>query len=434
MKNYRMLVPVVLALIMGLSWYMLISEKVSVKNKYESYLDTARVYAKDGITKYAIENYNEALSIKDEPEVYVEVIEYFKSQGYHYNFMDWCEYFFETHEKEPKAYEYVLDAYLEDKDYSSVYSVLNAAERRSISTEKITKIRSDVKYLFNLAHNTYDDVSTFNANKCAVKNNDYWSYVNHEGTLITENVFKQVGDFTNSGMASVVDVDDNAYFVDAEGDKVKVSQEKYMSFGNISHNIIPAQKTNTQYVYLDMEFNQLYGEYDLATTFNDNVAAVKSNKIWTLINTEGKAINDKKYVDVISDDREVISICERMFVAEKENQYKMLNNKGKEVVSQVYEDVQLFMGEEPTAVKIDGKWCFIDLDGKRISEKTYDDARPYSNGLAAVCIDGKWGFVDVNENVVIEPQFFDAKAFNASGCCFVKTGSEWQLLKLYRFN
>ena len=66
--------------------------------------------------------------------------------------------------------------------------------------------------------------------------------------------------------------------------------------------------------------------------------------------------------------------------------------------------------------------------------KKYDDARSYTNGLAAVCINGKWGFVDEKENVVIEPQFTDAKDFNEKGSCFIKTENKWQLLKLYRLN
>ena len=77
---------------------------------------------------------------------------------------------------------------------------------------------------------------------------------------------------------------------------------------------------------------------------------------------------------------------------------------------------------------------FIDKDAKRLSDKTYEEARSYSNGLAAVKISGKWGFVDTDENVVIEQQFFGAKDFSEKGSCFIQTGDKWQLLKLYRLN
>lgn len=434
MKNYRKIVPVVLALILGLSWYMLLSDSISNSSQYEKYLNEARKNADLGITKYAIKNYNEAIELDNNPDIYVEVAEYYKKQEDKNLYIDWCEYFFETFPTDSKAYDYVLDAYLMDSDYSSAYEVLNMASKRNVTSEKIEKCRNEIMYSYYLEFNTYNDVSVFSSNFCAVKQKETWSFVNSKGNRLPTVAFKSVGEFTTSGLAPVVDEKNNVYFIDTEGDKVKVTKDKYISFGNISQDIFMAQKENTQFVYLDLEFNQLFDENDLATTFNDNVAAIKNNKKWKLINIKGKSICDKQYVDVIRDEKEIVSRCERLFVAENEGKYKLINTDGKEVISQVYEDAQLFMGQEPTAVKIEGKWCFIDTDGKRKSEKTYEDARPYSNGLAAVCIDGKWGFVDDKENIVIEPQFFDAKAFNDKGCCFVKTGDNWQLLKLYRFN
>lgn len=434
MKNYRMIVPVVMAVLMVLSWYMLISETISDKTKYNNYLESARAYAKDGISKYAIQNYEEALAMKDDPNTYVEIINYYKSQEEASLYLEWCEAFFENHSTEPKAYDCILTAYQEEQDYKAVYEVLEAAEKRNIQTETINKISEELKYMFDIDYKTYSDVSIFSNNMCAIKKKDYWGFVTQSGSRIQSEAFKSVGDFTNSGLAPVVDMEGNAYFIDTEGYKVKVSKEKYNEFGNITQDIILAQKPNTQYVYLDMDFKQLFGEFDLGTSFNDGVAAIKNDKKWTLIDTKGKQVNNKTYVDVIRDDKEIVSRCERIFVAEKENQYKLVNTSGKELSSDTYEDAQLFLGEQPTAVNMNGDWFFITTEGKRISDKTYQDARPFMNGLAAVCINGKWGFVDEKENVVIEPQFEDAKAFNAKGCCFVKTGSDWQLIKLYRTN
>ncbi len=94
----------------------------------------------------------------------------------------------------------------------------------------------------------------------------------------------------------------------------------------------------------------------------------------------------------------------------------------------------LVVAETDIGISKSCKWFFIDKDGKAISDKTYEDARAFSNGLAAVKQKGKWGFVDKDENIVIEPKFSDAKDFNAKGSCFIKEGDIWQLLKLYRLN
>lgn len=86
----------------------------------------------------------------------------------------------------------------------------------------------------------------------------------------------------------------------------------------------------------------------------------------------------------------------------------MIDKNNSKIGSQTFEDARVFLGDAPAAVKVNGKWQFIKKDGSFTSDKKYDDAHSYSNGLAAVCINGKWGFVDENENIVIEPQFADS--------------------------
>ena len=89
----------------------------------------------------------------------------------------------------------------------------------------------------------------------------------------------------------------------------------------------------------------------------------------------------------------------------------MIDSSGKQIGNEKYENAHCFADSTYAAVENNGKWFFIDKDAKRLSDKTYEEARSYSNGLAAVKISGKWGFVDTDENVVIEQQFFWSKRF-----------------------
>lgn len=75
--------------------------------------------------------------------------------------------------------------------------------------------------------------------------------------------------------------------------------------------------------------------------------------------------------------------------------------------------------EGRAAFSIDGKWGFIDRQGNIVIKAKYDDANPFSEGLAAVNIGavlkhefprdyldgGKWGFVDVSGKLVIPAEF-----------------------------
>lgn len=434
MKKYRALVPVVMVVLMVMSWYLLIKDSAEVDATYNKYLTEARGYAENGITKYAIENYVLALEIKSSPEIYAEVADYYKAQERAAEHLSWCEDFFEEYPTNALAYDCLLDAYLLDKDYESCYDILYTAQKRNVSSDRIKAVSSDLEYVYKLDFNTYEDVAVYSNNFCPVMSKGNWGYVDRYGNQRIACKYPQVGAYTKTNFTSVVNQSGDAYFIDKTGAKVLVSKERYESFGLLVNGIIAAKKINGKYTYVDQSFNVLFGEYDYASTINNGIAAVKTDGSWRLINESGATINNEKYLDIKLDEKQIACRNDRMFVSSVEGKYIMINSSGKQIGSLVFEDAMVFAGDAPTAVKIDGKWCFVGADGKLISNKTYDGARPFANGLAAVCVAEKWGFIDSDEAVVIEPAFFGAKDFNEKGSCFVQTGDKWQLLKLYRLN
>jgi hypothetical protein len=44
-------------------------------------------------------------------------------------------------------------------------------------------------------------------------------------------------------------------------------------------------------------------------------------------------------------------------------------------------------------VATDARWGYVDVMGRLVIEALYDNARPFSEGLAAVERDGKWGYI-----------------------------------------
>lgn len=434
MKKYRTLLPILLAVLLVASWGVLIKDAVTVNVEYNTYLDAARKYAEQGIIKYAIENYNLALELKGSPEVYVEVADFYKAQGKDSEYLSWSENFFETYPTEPKAYDCVLGAYLNEQDYEACYDVLETAQKRSISTDYIQQVSSDIQYEYWLDFGSFDDVQTYSNNFCPVLKDGKWGFVDRYGNQKVACRYVKVGAYTQSAFAPVVNSNAEAYFIDKEGSKVMVSQEPYKSFGPLVNGMLAAVRGDGKYTYVNTDFQVLFGEYDYASTINENVGAVKTGTQWHIINEKGDLISNTVYADVKLDEKEIAFRNGRFFAAETQGQYKMYDASGKQVGSLAFEDAMPFADDAPAAVKINGRWCFVNAEGERLSENTYEGARSFSNGLAAVCIDGEWGFVDTNETVVIAPEFRNAKDFNEKGSCFVQTGDKWQLLKLYRLN
>lgn len=434
MKNYRKIIPLALVVLMALACYSLVSNAVKENSDYNHYLSEARKYAELDITKYAIENYNKALTINPTPDVYVEVAEYYERQeNSDTKLLNWCEDFFEKYPTNSKSYDCILKAYMKQKDYDSCFDVLSTAEKRNVSSEYIKSVKNELSYTFKLDFNTYDDVGIYGNGFCAVKSKDAWGYVDSYGNQKTPITYVSAAPFTKAEMAPVVDQKGECYFIDNTGSRVLASKEKCKSFGISSDDIIKVELENGKYSYCDSELNKLFGEYDDATAFNNGIAAVKENGQWKIINNEGNAKSSTEYADVVADEKNIVFRNDRLFVGDGTG-YIMIDSSGKQIGNEKYENAHCFADSTYAAVENDGKWFFIDKNAKRLSDKTYEDARSYSNGLAAVKISGKWGFVDTDENVVIEQQFFGAKDFSEKGSCFVQTGDKWQLLKLYRLN
>lgn len=54
---------------------------------------------------------------------------------------------------------------------------------------------------------------------------------------------------------------------------------------------------------------------------------------------------------------------------------------------------------------------FVGADGTFKIAPTFDDAMPFSEGLAAVRVDHEWGFIDTSGNMVIQPKFDQGSIF-----------------------
>lgn len=71
-------------------------------------------------------------------------------------------------------------------------------------------------------------------------------------------------------------------------------------------------------------------------------------------------------------------------------------------------------------VQSNGKWGFIDPDKNLVIDFIYDDAFPFSEGLASVTINGKKGFINRHGECVIDFQFERATFFKGGRASVTK--------------
>jgi serine/threonine protein kinase len=96
--------------------------------------------------------------------------------------------------------------------------------------------------------------------------------------------------------------------------------------------------------------------------------------------------------------------------------YGFRNEFKRVVIEPKYEDAQLsFLNNKLAAVKLNGKWGYIDRSGKEVIPFKFDEAWFFSQGLAAVKSNDKWGFIDENGVLVIPYKYSMGAFFESDG-------------------
>lgn len=110
----------------------------------------------------------------------------------------------------------------------------------------------------------------------------------------------------------------------------------------------------------------------------------------------------------------------------KTTKYGLVDSTGKIAVPVKYDRIGVFSKEGLALLGLNGKYGFIGKT-KIVLPMKYEDANGFSEELAAVKINGKWGFVDTEGQEVIAAQYEEAKYFN-EGFAGVKKDGKWGVI------
>lgn len=170
------------------------------------------------------------------------------------------------------------------------------------------------------------------------------------------------------------------------------------------------------------------------TRFSEGLASFKENSKYGFIDETG-AVAIKPLFDSVS------SFSEDFAEIEINEKSGFIDKTGKILIQPQYDNTWGFTNgfalvgikngaDEEGFVKY--KWGFIDKEGKIVVGKTknknigkFDDAEPFSEGLAPVRIGKKWGYVNEKDQIIIKPQFKIAKQFSEELAPVTINGKKW---------
>ena len=152
--------------------------------------------------------------------------------------------------------------------------------------------------------------------------------------------------------------------------------------------------------------------YQKAFPFKQGLAKVQKEgtKHYMYINLKGEPVIQDFYTDMFdpSDNANIVTVLLR---ENNECKYKVYDFKGNFLGA--YDDFRKNRtGNAVFAVKKDGKWGYIDVNGKVVIPLEYEEVADFSEGLAPVSKNGKWGYINLKNEIVIPFKFANSKMYS----------------------
>lgn len=230
-----------------------------------------------------------------------------------------------------------------------------------------------------------------------------WGYVDLEGNTLIKPQYKSANPFSKDGIAKIR-IDRTHYFIDAQGAKLKTpvlkSSEKHFSSG-----LLAVQNEDKEWGYMNKKGEMAIDfQFERATRFDKELASVKKDGQWFVINKNGKLNSAPK------DSKEIKKFSEGMapYISESKKQ-GYVNGSGSVAISAKYKSVGYFTDGKAWIKNESGKVGYIDKNGTVLVKPTYDVAGDFDpiSGLARVKARDTWMYVNAKGDVVKAPSNSD---------------------------
>lgn len=415
----------------ALGWCITAKDLIEKPVQYRQLVSEGEHYEENKIYIRAIESYKDALTYQpNSVDLQFRIAKDYLALGDESSFINRCNSINESQDYPISVVTLLADYYIEHQRNESAIELLQAAMKRHEGNAELHTRYDKLKYTYKELYLSCDEIFQFRNDSAVYKEKERYGLLNTSGSVIIRNQNEKLGALSGSRDAVPVFKDEEYYYANADGYRIEVPQknQKVEELGVLCNEMAPA-KINGKYGYINVKFEELSSFlWDDATVIQNGFGAVKKGEKWALINASFEPVTDFIYDDVKMDDYKYCSISGRAFVKTKDG-YQMVDENGKALGAGGYEDAVPFLSEEFTAVKKNGKWGFVDLNGELVIEPQYDSAGAFDGGLAPVQTAEGWGYITADNQMVIPADFTEAKSFY-KGVAPVKKGNIWTLIQL----
>ncbi len=429
----KVITIVILFFLVAMAWSGTFYLASKEKQQYKTQLAKAEELEEKNIYIDAAATYKTLLTM--DPSNFDLVMKYGEMSeqlGNEAEFLKSCAHAKQIDPESPIPYLAEANYYLEDEQVASAIDVLQEAS--AIESKEIDKLLASLLGEYNEMYASLSDIGDWNSGYVAAEKEGQWGLMNSNGDFTISPQYAAIGAIAEGEELIPVQQNDEWFYVDQLGYRKLVADDQFSYLGHFSEGVAAAE-LNGKSGYINQDFEKFHFEFSYVSAMKNGVAAVKNNQNkWALIDGEFNLITGFIYDDVVLDSNRICSMNEVIFVKQN-GSFSLINTQGKPVGDEQFQAVKPFVSNQPAAVKQDGQWGFVDLNGEVVIAPQYQNANSYSCGRAGVLIDDQWGFIDSKNHIQIEPSFSSVKPFSQEGVAPVKRGdSDWQLIQLYEYS
>lgn len=196
-------------------------------------------------------------------------------------------------------------------------------------------------------------------------------------------------------------------FIDKDREQLVVIPFIYERANEFSEGLAAVKKFNEKWGFIDTNGSEFIPFiYEYAESFKNGNAVVKRNAKWGIINKSNSEVMPFIYDGFISKPNYT-----QYHIIQLEGRRGYFDRQSLKIVLPIIYDDAKFFSEKLAAVCIGKKWGFINVNGDQVISLKYDNVLDFSEGLAAAKHKDKWGYINSEDKIIIPFKYSLAESF-----------------------
>lgn len=421
MRKSNIVLIIILFVLAGIGWATQITGIQEEENSYKAKLLAAEKYAEKELFQKAIAQYEAALQIREEEAVRATLVETYRrgyeggvvSEGGYRGALDTACALYPGNEG---YWEKLLTFCMETNNHTAAYEAYQKCVRAGAEKGKVHELCNEIRYLYKINGRGYTQFLRSPGGNYTVSNGYLWGIMNSAGQSVYDLVYEYIGPISSEGKYLLqstkgLRVYDGSGVIQAN---LTLTFEESRA---VNGTLIPI-RTGDGWTFYDYEQETFFGEsYEEVSAYDGGAVAVKKDGKWQLL-TGGENSLAQRFDSIKLFDNGEFQY-DGVMIASVDGKYGMYDLQGQKLNEFECQDADVFLGEAIAFKDSSGKWGFVSPEGVAVISPSYDEAKSFSNGLAAVRTGELWGFINTQGEMVIPCQFLAADYFTKSGKCMV---------------